>query len=337
MKLSEFIESRLGQAVDKDLFVKLLKVEGLTITDIADRLNLPTELVDKIISELRLNHVMIEDNDGILSIKPTPNEGGKKRLYPFIEEGEWVRFGFISDNHLGSKFERLDALNALYDRFEEEDIKVVLNGGNWIEGEARFNRNEIHKFGLQRQIDYAVQQYPYRKGVETWFVSGDDHEGWYNQREGINIGDLFQMEREKAGMFDIKHLGYVEADIEIQGNYENPIWMRLMHPGGGSAYAISYAPQKIIESLQGGEKPNILFLGHFHKMSYDFIRGVHVVQMGCTVDQSIFMRKKRIEAHLGGGIAEFKRGVSGEITRFRVEIMPFYDKKFYSGKDKYWK
>lgn len=337
MKLEAFVKQRLGQDVNQQNFIRLLKEKRLTIHEIADAMNLPISLVEDTISDLRLQQVMIEDIEGIFSIREEPKQGGSKSLNPYLWDNDIMKFGFVSDNHLGSNFERVDVLKSLYDMFEREGIKIVLNGGNFIEGEARFNKNEIHTHGFHRQIDYATDVYPYHPGMETWFISGDDHEGWYNQREGINSGDYLQLERERKGMFDLKHLGYVEADIQLSEDVENPLWLRLMHPGGGTAYAISYSAQKIVESLQESEKPHILMLGHYHKLSYDFIRGVHVVQMGCTTDQSIFMRKKRIEAHVGGGIIELQRGKSGEITRFKVELLPYFDRKFYAGKDKYWK
>ena len=338
MKLIDFIAERMGAELSEKKLIEALKKESLSFEDIADRFNVPLQLVKDTINNLVDKKVMlIEDDDGF-RVNEFPVEGAKIMLDQKMWQGNTLRFGFCSDAHLGSNFERLDVLNMLYDNFKDEGISLVLNGGNWIEGEARFNKTEIHTHGLGRQLAYAVQNYPFREGIETWFVSGDDHEGWYNQREGVNTGDLFQMYREQVGMFDLKHIGYVEADIELNdGKFENELWCRVMHPGGGSAYAISYAKQKIIESLQPGEKPNILFLGHYHKMDYSLVRGVHAIQMGCTSDQSIFMRKRKIEAHVGGGIAEFRRAPDGIINRCKVEFITAFDKGFYKGKDKYWK
>jgi predicted phosphodiesterase len=300
--------------------------------------NVPYQIVKDTIDNLKDKKILLEKDGDRYLVKEFPREGAKIKLNPSMWQGDVLRLGFVSDNHLGSNFERLDVLNLLYDLFQSEGVKIVLHGGNFIEGEARFNKNEIHKHGFARQIAYAIQEYPFRDGVETWMITGDDHEGWYNQREGINTGDYFQMCREQAGMNDIKHLGYVEADIELNGEgYDNELWCRVMHPGGGSAYAVSYAPQKIVESFQPGEKPNILMVGHYHKLSYNIIRGVHVVQMGCTSDQSIYMRKKKIEAHVGGGIIEFLRAPDGILNRCKVEFITAFDKKFYKGKDKYWK
>ena len=338
MKKQDFINKRMNEPFDEKNLIKVLRNEPLTIIEIADKFNVPIKKVEEVIQSMGDRHVMICQDGERLYVRQSPREGGRRMLDSTMWQGDTLRFGFISDSHLGSHFERLDVLDMLYDLYEKEGIEIVLHGGNMIEGEARFNKNEIHKYGLGRQIDYAMQEFPYRESIRTWFVTGDDHEGWYNQREGVNTGELLQMYREKRGLYDLEHLGYVEADIEMNhGEFENDLWCRVMHPGGGTAYAISYAPQKIIESLQPGEKPHILFLGHYHKMSYDVIRGVHVIQMGCTCDQSIYMRKKKIEAHVGGGIAEFKRSSDGILNRSKVEFITAFDRKFYVGKDKYWK
>ena len=68
-------------------------------------------------------------------------------------------------------------------------------------------------------------------------------------------------------------------------------------------------------------------------MEYNFIRGVYVVQGGCTMDQSPFMRKKRLDAHVGGWICEYQQADNGVILSFKAEWIPFYAKEFYSSND----
>jgi len=109
--------------------------------------------------------------------------------------------------------------------------------------------------------------------------------------------------------------------------------IRIVHPGGGSSYAISYTSQKLVESYSPGEKPNILLMGHYHKMAFDYIRGVYVVQGGCTMDQSPFIRKKRLDAHVGGWICEVQQGENGVIQSFKAEWVPFYSQDFYDKED----
>ena len=238
------------------------------------------------------------------------------------------RFGVTGDNHLCSRYERLDVLNALYDLFEQEGIEVVYNTGNWIDGEARFNKHDLKIHGLDNQLNYWIDNYPSKNGITTHYITGDDHEGWYTQREGINVGKYAETKAIEANRDDLKFLGHMEADIILPAK-DGQTTLRVLHPGGGSAYAISYTSQKIVESYTGGEKPDILFDGHYHKAGYNYIRGVHVIQTGCTQDQTPFMRKKRLAAHLGGWIIEFAVDDIGAITRFKQEFIPFYDNGYY--------
>lgn len=329
-----------SKEVDKgkltDIIIKIISKTPMTVEELSDKTGyLPKQIREalSLIKEDKYN--LVEDEPGVHEISKAFKQGGEHRLDPKMWQGDTLRFGFTADNHLCSNYERLDVLNLLYDVFADEGIGTVLNGGNWIDGEHRFNKFEIHTKGMTQQIEYFVNNYPCREGMITKFVAGDDHEGWYAQREGINIGEYAQMKREQAGMNDLEYLGYLEADIALDDNNES--WMRLMHGGGGSAYATSYTPQKIVESYQGGEKPRVLFLGHYHKLDYCYPREVHVIQMGTTEDQTTFMRKKKLQAHLGGGIAELRRAPDGTINRCKIEFITAFDKGFYIGKDKYFK
>ena len=61
----------------------------------------------------------------------------------------------------------------------------------------------------------------------------------------------------------------------------------MLHPGGGSSYALSYRIQKIIESLDSDNKPDCLLVGHFHKaFTLPAYRGVAAVAAGCTQRQT---------------------------------------------------
>jgi hypothetical protein len=240
----------------------------------------------------------------------------------------------VADTHLGSKHYRPDVLKDLYDLFAAEGVREVYHGGNWIEGECRLNRHDIEVFGLSRQINFMIQEYPQRKGIATLYVAGDDHEGWYQQRESINIGRHLESEALAAGRHDLKYLGYVEADIRLERSPGGPSCvMKLMHGGGGSSYAISYRPQKIVESLQGGTKPNVLLIGHYHKQFYSTVRNVHVLLPGCVTDQSVFMRKLSIEAHVGGVLVYLKQDpTDGHVTDFWPRFRGYFDRAYHAGR-----
>lgn len=243
-----------------------------------------------------------------------------------------ISFGVVADMHLCSKAERLDVLVAAYDEFERRGINTVLCPGNYIDGECRFNTHELLAHGISDQCQYAIDHWPSKSGIITYFVDGDDHEGWFQQREGIEFGRYLMLEAQAQGRNDLIYMGYMEADIELKAPNGSAI-VKVIHAGGGSSYAYSYASQKLVESFQGGEKPAVCIIGHYHKMEFCFPRNVYCVQAGCMQDQTRFMRKRKLAAHVGFSIITLQQDIKGSITRFSPEFFPFWDRGYYLNRD----
>ncbi len=248
-----------------------------------------------------------------------------------IYHNRWIKFGVISDTHLNSKYQRLDILNHAYKIFQKEGVKNVLHAGNIIDGYGRLNQFDVFNIGTEDQINYCIETYPCKQGITTHFITADDHEGWIVRREHINIGELLELKANKMGRKDLKHLGYIESDVLVKVG-SKPTRIRVFHPGGGTAYSLSYKPQKIVESLQGGEKPDILLVGHFHKLGHFEWRNVEVLLTGCIEDQTPFMRKKHIAAHLGFYIVKAHIAPDGSVNRFIPEKISYYDRKYYTSR-----
>lgn len=310
-----------------------LKLSRLTPIDLAHRHSTTVENITAIINTLSNKGYNIQQQGNKYYISESIPKSETFKVS--VEKDKIIKIGVIGDNHLGSKYARLDVLNALYDYYEKEGITQVYNTGNWIDGEASFNKYDLLAHGIDGQLEYFLNHYPRRKGINTYLVTGDDHEGWYTQREGIDVGRYMHIlaRTDEWQRDDLHYLGHMEADVHFTTKDKGLCVMRVMHPGGGSSYAFSYAPQKIVESFQGGEKPHILLLGHYHKASYDYIRDVHTVQSGTTQDQTPFMRKLKISAHLGGWVVEFSLSKEGAVTSFKSQWFPFFDRNFY---DKKW-
>jgi len=205
----------------------------------------------------------------------------------------------------------------------------VFNAGNWIDGEVRFNKTELLTApGMDNQLDYMIDKFPVRKGITTHFIAGDDHEGWYAQREGIEIGRYLESRARAAGRTDLHYLGYAECDVALRCGSGSAV-ARVVHPGGGSAYAVSYTDQKRVESYQGGEKPQLEIVGHYHKFNHGFPREVETIQCGCTCDQSLFMRKRRLQAMVGFVELRITQDATGMIQPVGVKWFRFYDRGYY--------
>ena len=127
-----------------------------------------------------------------------------------------------------------------------------------------------------------------RNGRVMW--GSNCHEGWYQKREGLKIGWYLQKWAEDCGRQDLKHLGFIERDIVLEQPFGKTL-IRVIHPGGGSSYALSYSSQKMVESFQGGDKPHVMIMGHYHKYDCSYAREVFCLQPGCLEDQTTFMRK----------------------------------------------
>lgn len=315
--------------------LKILLKQKITLTELANRLDVSPKVAQAVVDRLSVKRHDIRTLQGELSVATASIPEVKERLVfnsKDLFNGKWHAFGVTGDNHLASKYSRLDVLNGLFDAYAAEGITTVFQTGNILDGECRFNKHDLlTRSGMEAQIEYLVEQWPARKGITTHFVVGDDHEGWWTQREGMNVGERIEDSFTRAGRKDMKYIGYMERDVEFKTT-KGSCWGRVVHLGGGSSYAFSYAMQKLIESYQGGEKPQFVLAGHLHKFDWCFPREVHAIQTGTTEDQTPFMRKQKIQAHVGGLIIRFHQAETGEINRFMVEWMPWYDRKFHSSK-----
>lgn len=240
-------------------------------------------------------------------------------------------FGAFGDLHAGSKYTRWDVREDLVRRAERAGAQAIFDTGNWIDGDARFNRYDLEVSGLEGQCSLLARNHP-RTELPIYAIAGDDHEGWIAQREGVNVGRYNESVMREAG-HDWTDLGYMEAHVRLRNANSGAVaTMAVVHPGGGSAYALSYAIQKIVESYEGGEKPSVGLYGHYHKLWSGIIRNVWCIQTGCQQDQTPFMRKKRLEAHVGGApVVHLEQDPrSGAIVSMTPTLTKYYNRGFYA-------
>ena len=227
-----------------------------------------------------------------------------------------IRFGIVSDPHLTSKYQQLTHLNTMYDIFVAEGIDTVYNPGDILEGEYHSRKGhvyEIFKHGADEQVDYAIEKYPKRKGVTTYFITGN-HDHTHLKNAGYDIGRAIARERD-----DMVYLGMNNASIYLTPNCR----MDSAHPLDGAAYALSYSLQKTIEATPVDDLPQIYISGHHHKSIYLYTRGIHALEAGTFQAQTPWMKGKRLPAHVGGWIVTVHVNDEGIITRFIPEWVPF--------------
>lgn len=307
-----------------------------SLEGVASRHKTSRGMVLDAIDALKSLGVMVREFGGVWSItkEPEPLAHDPTRHLLRSDERGGYRFGVISDTHYGSKYAREDVVADLYDWYASEGITRVYHCGNWIDGQSHFNKYDLlpEAHGLQSQLDLFAARYPARSGIVTCYVAGDDHEGWYAQREGVDIGRMLESTARSAGRSDLVYLGYKEAFVALE-HAKTRKHARLLvdHPGGGSAYADSYAAQKRVEAAQPGEKPGMWLFGHWHKIGYFRPRGVHVLLAGCTKDLDPFGRKKGLRYDVGGSIVELHQDEGGALVECTPRIRVFYDRGYHEG------
>ena len=312
--------------------LKLLAKGGQTPEALASQLDVAPGVVLDALHELQSFGRNVYQFGNTWSVEQTPATGGVSIEGLVSDADGWHRFGAMGDTHLGSKQERLEELHDMYRIYEANGIKTVLHTGNYIDGEARFNKHELKVHGMDGQLQHMGNVYPQITGINTYMVSGDDHEGWFAQREGVDIGFYMQKVMERNGRTDLHNLGYMECFIPLTHAQSGKTSMvHVIHPGGGTAYAISYTTQKQIESYEGGEKPAIALIGHYHKAEHLESRNVHAFQTGCFQDQTIFMRKKKLVAVIGGWIVMARQNPeTGAIEEIVSYFKSYYNRGYYT-------
>lgn len=320
--------------------LRVLRTGDVSLKDLAARVGATKGQALDLVENLRESGYSIYQHGDVYHLDRLPQTsvaGGRPMLEYLSDEDGNYHFGACGDTHLGSKYARLDVLNDLYRRYAELGVDRVFHTGNWIDGERRFNKHDLLVHGLGPQVRYLVEKYPRVGGLTTFAVAGDDHEGWYAQDMGLDIGRFAETAMRDAGREDWVNLGYIEADVAlVHAKTGERSILRVAHPGGGSAYATSYTSQKYVESLEGGDKPAVVLLGHYHKGELLLTRNVWTIQTMCTQDQTPFARKKRLEFAVGGVAVRLRQAEDGSISECDVKFMRYFNRGYYSDRNGRW-
>lgn len=191
----------------------------------------------------------------------------------------------------------------------------MLHCGDLVEGERLYRGQEYERFlhGADAQIEFAVKNYPRRKGVCTKVIGGS-HDYSFYKLAGIDVLESINRQRN-----DIEYLGMWGAFVEIDG-----IKIYLHHGTSGISYARSYKLQKLIEQLAPEQKPHMLFDGHYHVSCHiPMYRNVVGWLVPCFQAQTPYLKGKGLYPEIAGLICEVTPDENG-IGKIRFEVIPFY-------------
>lgn len=265
--------------------------------------------------------------EGKRNYTPVPEEK-KLKITPISESTEpvivdenWkgnriIRFGICTDSHINSKYTQLTHLHTFYDRCAELKVPIVYHVGDIDEGEKMRpgHQYECYNQGADDHVAEIVRVYPRREGVVTKFITGN-HDASMIKHCGYNIGPAIAAQRD-----DMIYLGPDWAVINLTPNCT----LELRHPWDGSSYASSYKVQKMVESMESDSKPNILAVGHYHKLGDFTPRNVQAFLAGAFQGQTPFTRGKNLSVEMGAWIIEAEVDKVGTIVELVMRKVPFY-------------
>lgn len=247
-------------------------------------------------------------------LKQSGQSDWEQRTYKHY--GKNVRLGVISDTHIGHKCYDSGLMDYAAEMFTKRKVDMILHTGDICDG-LYINRPghmfELEHISGDEQFKRAKKELS-KLEQEIYGITGNHEENTFGKICGFNIGDRMASELDHYHDLGVQH-GFVELAYGKK--------IQLIHPDGGTAYAISYKTQKIVESLEGGTKPEILLIGHFHKSEYLFYRNIHCYQTGTLERQTPFMKNKGIPAHCGFWILDAKVNKTG-INSMKMEWFPAY-------------
>lgn len=278
-----------------------------------------TNIVDETLNEyLDKYNLTKKELNSIIKTKQRPEPKLGQRLKLDTDSKDFY-FGVISDTHIGHWNYRRDVTKHAKKMFDDEGIDALLIPGDICEGMSGRDGHvyELEHIGASNQLDYATEQLSQFKQPIYAITASNSHDGWFHSKGDMGLEVGTELERR---LDNFNFIGNDEADIVT----DQGMIIRMVHPGGGTAYAISYKAQKYANSLSGGQKPHIVLEGHFHKALYMFYRNIHMFESGCLQNQTIFMKKKGTPAHVGYWLIK-ARGSKKGITSIEPKFIPFYE------------
>jgi predicted phosphodiesterase len=226
-------------------------------------------------------------------------------------------FGLISCTHIGSAYANLKGLEAFYSEAKRLGASVVLHCGDVCDGAKMYKGQEYE----QTDIGWEAQAKRFESVapdvLPTQFITGN-HDESLKKLAGMAPGPDLARRRP-----DWTYLGESYGRVMFDAGGDRKCLVDLMHPGGGTSYAISYRLQKIIEQLEGGTKPDLLGVGHYHKAEWlPSYRNISGIQAGTFQWQTPFMRDHALAAHVGGWVVRVRIGNNCNV--FSTTFVAFY-------------
>lgn len=202
--------------------VDLIK-QGKSNIEICQKLNLSKDTFRDILLNLKNKGLEYDKryliNGGTL-YTPNKEQNGKNvssGVTLLLKNKDELNALLISDLHLGTKEERLDLLNLLYDYAMKNGIHLIINGGDLINGLSSERKN-ICRTHLE-QCEYFIENHPFDINILNICVLGN-HDVKGLRKDGVNFARILENYRT-----DFAIAGIENGHILVKNDFIN-----IYHP-----------------------------------------------------------------------------------------------------------
>ena len=194
------------------ILVELIK-QNYSTNKIIDILNISREELYKRIMNIRNNGFGVYRNCtingdviyGNITTLNTSNRHKNKLKLEIPDEVTSFKSILISDLHLGGEHERLDLLNYVYDYCSNNNINIIFNCGDLIDGLYHCSNPTIKD--ANNLINKLINDYPFDKNILNIICLGN-HDLYFLDKFGINLKNILLNHRH-----DLLPAGFGNAKI----------------------------------------------------------------------------------------------------------------------------
>ena len=320
-------DKRMGRIELEDRLLAEVKVRR-PMTLLMERLEASEDDIMLAVSRLQLRGfraVSVFQENGILYIHNRVRTNSTVPLLSGDEQGTNIydsadgnilTFAVVSDTHFGNVHTKKDELNKFYDEISERGVTTVLHAGDLVDGYYPNRPTSIleqYAHGFTEQLNDFVQDYPYKEGITTYFITGN-HDHTFMRQGLANIGEVVEGLRD-----DMTYLGHNFGRVWVAPK----VSVSLIHPTDGISQNFNKKIRDIIEKSPE-RRSDIMCIGHYHKVAMVEHRGVNGYVVPSFEGKTSFMQDMGIESIVGGMIFTVKTDkVTDEIISISTEIIKY--------------
>lgn len=229
-----------------DINLKLIKLieEGKTINEITDELKMSNKQILRRLNDIKMDGINYFRNyqftgDITFELNKTYNNGSKNITNIKMKKEDEFKAVIISDLHIGSELERLDLMYKVYDYCINNNVHIIINAGDLVEGMN--NYSFVEKEVYLNQIEHLLKDHPYDKNILNFICLGN-HDVDSLRKDGINLAKILLNNR-----FDLVPIGFGKGILKIKNDF-----IYVLHPTAGVDLTV--------------DTNNLILRGHSHKL-----------------------------------------------------------------------